>query len=100
MVSKEDVIDVLKTIYDPEIPVNIMDLGLIYGIDVDNGTVKIRMTLTAPGCPMSAFIVDQVKDKVKEIDGVEDVDVELTFDPPWTPERLSEKAKKMLGWEE
>ena len=97
MVKKEDIIDVLKTIYDPEIPVNIWDLGLIYGIEIeDNGDVEITMTLTAPGCPLASSITYMVQDKIKALKGVGDVKVNLVWDPPWSIEKLTEEGKKKL----
>ena len=90
--------DALRTVYDPEIPVNIHDLGLIYGIDVgDDGVVKITMTLTAPACPAAEIIPVDVETKVKGVAGVKDVSVEIVWDPPWTPEKMSEAAKLELG---
>ena len=88
----------IKTVYDPEIPVNIYDLGLIYKIDVqDDYTVKVIMTLTAPNCPVADSLPTEVKEKVAAIEGVKEAEVELTFDPPWTPERMSDEAKLMLN---
>ena len=90
--------DALRTVYDPEIPVNVYDLGLIYGIDIsDAGEVVVRMTLTAPNCPMASVIVTQVEAKVKAVEGVRAAKVELVWDPPWTPERMSEAAKLDAG---
>ena len=90
---------VLKTIYDPEIPVNIYDLGMIYNMTVDDdGTVHITMTLTAPNCPMADQLVEEVKQKVAEIPGVKDVDLKLTFNPPWDQSMLSDEAKLELGF--
>jgi len=90
---------VLKTIYDPEIPVNIYDLGMIYNMTVDDdGTVHITMTLTAPNCPMADQLVEEVKQKVAEIPGVKDVDLKLTFNPPWDQSMLSDEAKLVLGF--
>ena len=98
MVSKKEVIEVLKQIYDPEIPIDIYNLGLIYGIDVEGKRVKIRMTFTVPTCPMVNYIVEEVRKKVSEIPGVEEVDVELVWDPPWSPDMISEEyRKKLLG---
>ncbi len=97
MVSAEDVREVLKNVYDPEIPVNVVDLGLIYNIQVDEGNVYVQMTLTAPGCGMGPMIAQQAEWAVSELDGVEDVQVEMTFDPPWTPDLISEDGKKLLG---
>ncbi|MFO8236385.1 MAG: SUF system Fe-S cluster assembly protein [Bacteroidales bacterium] len=92
------IVQVLKEVYDPEIPVNVYDLGLIYDINVDeNNNVEIRMTLTAPNCPIADDILQEVHDRVKDIDEVKDVDVELVFDPPWDKEMMSEEAKLELG---
>jgi len=93
------VIEALKTVYDPEIPVNVYDLGLIYEIHVDEEKKKVRlvMTLTAPNCPVADSLVQEVHDKIKAIDGVEDVEVNLTFDPPWSRDMLSDEAMLELG---
>lgn len=101
MITKEDVLAVLKNIYDPEIPVNIVDLGLIYNIDIDNdkGIVKIKMTLTAQGCPVGNYILSDIEMGLKNLEGVKDVKIELTYDPPWSPDMMSEEAKKSLGYE-
>jgi len=96
-VSRDEIIEVLKTVYDPEIPVNIVDLGLIYGIEIDNkGKVYILMTLTAPGCPIGDTIAFEIKDKLLQIEGVSDVEVEITFDPPWTLDRITEEGREVL----
>ena len=95
---KERVIAVLKTIYDPEIPIDIWTLHLIYGVDVDEeGNVKITMTVTAPNCPVAETLPVEVKQKVQAIMGVKNVDVELTFDPVWSIDMLSDEAKAELG---
>ncbi|MBI5465516.1 DUF59 domain-containing protein [Candidatus Gottesmanbacteria bacterium] len=96
--TKELVIKKLKEVVDPEIGVNIVDLGLIYEIKVDKGNVNILMTLTTPGCPLAAMFNQEVARKVKELKGVKKVKVDLTFDPPWTPDKMSEEARKKLGW--
>ena len=96
-VKREDIIEVLKTIYDPEIPLNIYDLGLVYGIEVsDDGKVHILMTLTAPGCPIADSLIYEIKDKLMQLEGVKDVEVELTFDPPWSLERITDEGKEIL----
>ena len=97
-ISKEQVLEKLKDVYDPEIPVNVVDLGLIYGVEVsdDNG-VYVTMTLTAPGCGMGPYIAQQAEWAVSELEGLEDVTVEMVFDPPWTPDLLSEDGKALLG---
>lgn len=95
---RERIVDQLKSIYDPEIPVNIYDLGLIYGFDIkDDGTVEIEMTLTAPGCPVAGSLVKEVADKVGTLPGVKQSHVELTWDPPWTRDRMSEECMLELG---
>jgi FeS assembly SUF system protein len=95
---KGQVIAALKTIYDPEIPVNIYDLGLIYGLDVDeHGIVNIQMTLTSPGCPVAQTFPGTVECAVKCVPGVAEAHVEIVWDPPWTKDRMSEAAKLQTG---
>ncbi|OUR89422.1 SUF system Fe-S cluster assembly protein [Methylophaga sp. 42_8_T64] len=95
---KEDVIEMLKSIYDPEIPVNIYELGLIYDIKIsDSGNVSIDMTLTAPGCPVAQTFPGEVEDKVNTITGVKKTHVELVWEPPWTKDQMSEAAQLQLG---
>jgi FeS assembly SUF system protein len=95
---QQKIIDALKTIFDPEIPVNIYDLGLIYAIDIDDEAhVEVKMTLTSPGCPVAQSMPLDVKDKVYSVEGVSSANVELVWDPPWTMENLSEEAKLQLG---
>lgn len=97
-VSEEQIVEVLRTVYDPEIPVNIYEMGLIYGIDVQPpGNVVIRMTLTSPGCPVAASLPLEVENRVLALPGVTSVYVDLVWDPPWTPERMSEAARLQLG---
>ena len=97
---KDLIIEKLQTVYDPEIPVNIWDLGLVYGIDFPKPTeVIIHMTLTAPGCPIADEIVQQVHDVVMDIEGITSATVDLVFDPVWTPERMSETARLELGFD-
>jgi FeS assembly SUF system protein len=96
---KEKVIAVLKTIYDPEIPVDIWELGLIYDLKIfPINNVYVQMTLTSPNCPSAEQIPQEVKDKIKAIEGVNDVELELTFDPPYTTDMMSEAAKLELGF--
>lgn len=96
---EERIIEVLKTVYDPEIPVNIYDLGLIYKVDVDdNGIVLIDMTLTAPNCPAADFIMEDVRQKVEAIDEVANAVVNLVFEPEWDKDMMSEEAKLELGF--
>ena len=93
-----EIIKVIKTIFDPEIPVNIYDLGLIYEIDVNaEGKARIVMTLTSPNCPVAESLPEEVHEKVAAIDGITSVDLNLTFDPPWTKDMLSEEALLELG---
>jgi len=96
-VTKEEVITVLKDCYDPEIPINIWDLGLVYDINIAEDNVGIKMTLTAPGCMMGGMIADEVKAKLKALNGIKDAKVDLVFDPPWTPDKMSEEAKAQMG---
>ncbi len=97
-ITKEEVLEKLKEVYDPEIPVNVVDLGLIYGVEVNDGNeVHVLMTLTAPGCGMGPYIAQQAEWAVSELDGLEDVTVEMVFDPPWTPDMLTEDGKTLLG---
>ena len=94
-----DIIAALKTVYDPEIPSDIYEIGLIYRIDMDdNRMVDIDMTLTAPGCPVAGEMPIWVENAVASVEGVSGVNVNMVFDPPWTPERLSEEAQIALGW--
>ena len=93
------IVEALKTVYDPEIPVDIYELGLIYKVDYDEpGDVKIEMTLTAPGCPVAGEMPGWVEQAVTRVDGIERCEVEMTFDPPWTPDRMSDEAKLELWW--
>tara|TARA_B100000949_G_C13906142_1_gene294848 strand:+ start:126 stop:431 length:306 start_codon:yes stop_codon:yes gene_type:complete len=98
IVTKEEVLEKLKEVYDPEIPVNVVDLGLIYGVDVrENNEVHVKMTLTAPGCGMGPYIAQQAEWAISEIEDLEDVTVEVVFDPPWSPDMLTEDGKALLG---
>ncbi|MDM7851727.1 SUF system Fe-S cluster assembly protein [Pseudochrobactrum kiredjianiae] len=95
----DDIISALKTVYDPEIPADIYELGLIYKVDIeDDRTVKIDMTLTAPGCPVAGEMPGWVENAVSTVEGVSHVEVSMTFDPPWTPDRMSEEAQVAVGW--
>lgn len=95
---KDDVIEMLKTIFDPEIPINIYELGLIYDISIsDSGNVNINMTLTAPGCPVAQSFPGDIEAKVSTVDGVNKVHVELVWDPPWTKDMMTEAAQLQLG---
>lgn len=101
MTLKDQVIAALKTVYDPEMPINIYELGLIYDLNVNaEGQAEIRMTLTAPNCPVAGTLPGEVEGAVRAIPGVTNVKLELTFDPPWSKERMSEAAKLALGLED
>jgi len=95
---RDKVEETLRTVYDPEIPVNIFDLGLVYETVIDDGKVKITMTLTAPACPAAGEIIHDVQQKIEAIEGVVDCHVNLTFDPPWTKEMMTEEARLELGF--
>jgi metal-sulfur cluster biosynthetic enzyme len=97
MVTKEQVYQALQDCYDPEIPVNIVDLGLVYDVRVDDDKVAVQMTLTAPGCGMGMMIAADARQKILALDGVEDAVVDLVWDPPWNPSMISEQAKQKLG---
>lgn len=101
MVAEDDVRKELKDVIDPELGINIVDLGLLYEVTVnDDGSVHVLMTLTTPGCPLHEVFRDEVKDKASRLDGVtrDDVEVELTFDPPWSQEKMSDEARAELGF--
>jgi FeS assembly SUF system protein len=97
---EESIVDVLKTVYDPEIPVNIYDLGLIYKVDVkDDATVDIDMTFTAPSCPAADFILEDVRQKVEGLSGIKSANVNLVFEPTWDQSMMTEEARVELGFE-
>jgi FeS assembly SUF system protein len=101
MTLNDQIIAAFRKVYDPEMPVNIYELGLIYGLDVDDeGNANIRMTLTAPNCPVAGILPGQVEQAARAVPGVKDVKLELTFDPPWSKDRMSEAAKLALGIED
>lgn len=96
---EEKIVQMLKTVYDPEIPIDIYELGLIYNIDLnDDGDLKIDMTLTAPTCPAADFIIEDARIKLESIDGISNVDIRIVFEPEWTKEMMSEEAKLELGF--
>ena len=94
----DDVTEALENVIDPELGLDFVELGLVYGIEVDGGEVNIEFTLTSPGCPIGPQVSDQMKEFVGELDGVEEVTPRMTFSPPWTPDRMSEDAKFALGY--
>ena len=95
---EEEVLRMIKTVFDPEIPVNVYDLGLIYKIDIQDRTCNIDMTLTAPGCPAADFLVEDIQQKVGSVEGIDTVNVNIVFEPEWTKDRMSEEAKLELGF--
>lgn len=97
MVNKEDVIEVLKTVIDPEIGLDVINLGLVYELRVEDDNVYVKMTMTTPGCPLTSWILADAENKIKQIPNVKDVQIELVWDPPWSVDRISEEARKLLG---
>jgi metal-sulfur cluster biosynthetic enzyme len=98
MPTVEDVEDALSNVIDPELGLDFVELGLIYGIDIDGGDVHVTFTLTSPGCPIGPQVSEQIEEFVSELDGVESVESTMVFSPPWSPERMSEDAKFALGF--
>ena len=98
MPTKEEVVEVLRQVEDPELGMDIVDLGLLYDVEVEDGKVKVIHTLTSMGCPVGPMIQEQIDQVTRSVPGVEDVEVELTWDPPWTPEKMSDDAKFILGF--
>jgi len=96
--KEEEVLRMLKTVFDPEIPVNVYDLGLIYKIDIQDSICTIDMTLTAPNCPAADFLVEDIRQKVSSVEGIKEVQVNLVFEPEWTKDMMSEEAKLELGF--
>ena len=97
---EERIVDVLKTVYDPEIPVNIWDLGMIYKIDVlDDGNVNVDMTFTSPSCPAADFILEDVRSKIESVSGIKAANIELVFEPVWDQSMMSEEARVELGFD-
>ena len=99
MADQEDITNALRTVIDPEIGLNIVDLGLIYEIQINEGKATVKMTLTTPGCPMHATISQEVKEKVESLNGINEAIVQIVWDPPWTMDRMSDEAKKEMGFE-
>ena len=98
MPTKEQVIDALRVVEDPELGMDIVELGLLYDVEVDNSKVKAIYSLTSIGCPVGPMIEQQIKETIEDMDGVSEAETELTWDPPWSPERMSEDAKFILGF--
>lgn len=97
MISQEQIIDKLRECLDPELGVNIVDLGLVYGVYIEGNRVNVLMTLTTPGCPLDSYFTRDITTKLKALKGVSDVSVELTFEPPWNPSKMSDQSKDFLG---
>jgi len=97
-VDKEKVFEALKKVYDPEIPVDVVNLGLVYDVSIDGDKVAVKMTTTASGCPVGNYMVAQAKRAIGRLEGVKEIDVELVSDPPWQESMISEEGKRMLGW--
>ena len=97
-ITREMVLEVMGNIYDPEIPVDIVNLGLVYDVDVQDGSVHVKMTLTSPGCPTAGEMVYEAQTLIEEMPGVKEATVEVVWDPPWDPSRMSEEAKQALGY--
>ena len=96
---REQIVEALHSVYDPEIPVDIYELGLIYGIEIDpEGQAKIQMTLTSPGCPVAGILPEEVREKAASVQGITSAEVELVWDPPWDPSKMSEAARLTLGF--
>ena len=91
-------LEALRGVIDPEIGLDVVELGLVYAVEVDAGTAHVRMTTTSPACPLGEQIVAEAEARLREVDGIDDADIELVWDPPWTPERMSAGAKEVLGW--
>ncbi len=98
-IDKEEIYEALKRVYDPEIPVDVVNLGLIYDVSIDGDRIAVKMTTTASGCPVGNYIVAQAKRAIGRVEGVKDVEVELVYDPPWKESMISEEGRRMLGWE-
>jgi len=98
MASKEEVLEALRQVEDPELGMDVVDLGLVYDVEVEGPTAKVRYSLTSMGCPAGPLIAQDIDRVAREVPGVDDVELELTFDPPWTPDRMSDDAKFILGF--
>lgn len=96
--SHAELLDALRRVVDPELGLNIVDLGLVYEAKIEEGRAKVRLTTTTPACPIGAYLVDEVRWALVDLDDVVDVEIEITHEPPWSPDRMSETAKALLGW--
>lgn len=98
LITEDAVMEALRECYDPEIPVNIVDLGLVYAVRINDTTVEVDFTLTAPGCSMSGMIKEDIRSRLLQVDGITDAVVNIVWDPLWTPDKMSEDARKALGF--
>jgi metal-sulfur cluster biosynthetic enzyme len=98
MASKEEVVEILRTVEDPELGMDVVDLGLVYEVDVEDSKAKVIYSLTSMGCPAGPLIAQDMEGAIRQVEGIEDVELELTFDPPWTPDKMSDDAKFILGF--
>jgi len=98
MATREDVMEILRTVEDPELGMDIVDLGLLYDVEVEASRAKVTYSLTSMGCPAGPLIAGDIESAVRQVEGIQDVELELTFDPPWTPDRMSDDAKFILGF--
>lgn len=98
MISQDEVIGKLRECLDPELGINIIDLGLVYGVNIDGSRIHVLMTLTTPGCPLDSYFTKDITIKLKTLKGISDVSVELTFEPPWSPTKMEDSAKDLLGF--
>ena len=98
MATREEVMEVLRTVEDPELGMDIVDLGLVYEVEVEDSKTKVLYSLTSMGCPAGPLIAQDIDSAIRQVEGIQDVELELTFDPPWTPDRMSDDAKFILGF--
>lgn len=98
MVSQDQVLEKLRECIDPELGINIIDLGLVYSVNIESQRINVLMTLTTPGCPLDSYFVQDITSKLKTLKGISDVSIELTFEPPWTPTKMSTESKDLLGF--
>jgi metal-sulfur cluster biosynthetic enzyme len=98
MPTKEEVLEILRTVEDPELGMDVVDLGLVYEVEIEDSKAKILYSLTSMGCPAGPLIAEDMAGAARQVEGIEDVELELTFDPPWTPDRMSDDAKFILGF--
>ncbi len=98
MATKEEVLEILRTVEDPELGMDVVDLGLVYEVEIEDSTAKVQYSLTSMGCPAGPLIAQDMDGAIRQVEGIENVELELTFDPPWTPDRMSDDAKFILGF--